>query len=256
MELDIAVQGFLETLNSESARVNYGAALRQFFNVVGLENVEDIDEDAVHMYLGFLESKAQRTQASRLASIRRFIDYCMVHGWLETHPALGQSLVNGPNYKNSKNISLKDFKKLLSAIDINDLYGVRNYLLIALAFYCGDINKVLRLGWNASLPQETLGIRLKYESMLRECRPELTLDYGYLFFGTDNVNPLPTRWARKILENCSEHAGFENTHFSFMGLRRLRAKIIWKKTKSVKAVQKFCSHKSSSTTRNFLKHLS
>lgn len=254
MDLQKALSQYLETLDSEVTKSNYAIVLRDFCDK--FKRLTDIDTKAVLAYKELLNGKSPQTVSSRLSAIKSFLTYCWENNWIPMDPTIPIKAVPVPRYKNSKNISIDDFKKLLSHIDVKSLAGFRDYLLLRLLFIYGNLPSILDLKIKSALPDIINDDRKTYITMLSQHVPVESLREGYLFFGLekmDSSQKLSVSGVRKILQKYCVLSGFDAQHFDIMAMRRLRAKQIYEQTKSVNAVQRFCQHKSSTQTKTFLK---
>ena len=143
-------------------------------------------------------------------------------------------------------------KTVLSQIDVSTLVGIRDYLLIRLIFFTGDVKQIISLKWDQPLPGSFSKAVTKYKSLLENYD-----ETGYLFFNLDKNNSkhLSLSGARRILTKYAVKAGFDEKFVDFQALKRLRAKQIYEQTDSIEAVQAFCGHKSKKATRAFIKTL-
>ena len=231
-----ALDIYLATLENATTRTNYEIVLRDF--LANTRKVEDITEAGIVEFKNSMSDKAPQTITARLAAIRSFCDFCWTQGWIPTDPSLGVKNVQVERYSQAKNISFDDLKKFLQAIDTDTLKGLRDYLLLRLAFMYGDVKKILQLPWDVK--------HLAY------------FQNGYLFFNVDtcdNSKALSLSSARKIVIKYVREAGFPEKYIDFQALKRLRAKQIFAQTNSIEAVMRFCGHRSIKATKAFLKTL-
>lgn len=251
-----ALDIYLATLENSTTRTNYEIVLRDF--LANIRKVEDITEASIVEFKNSMADKAAQTITARLAAIRSFCDFCWTQGWIPSDPSLGVKNVQVERYGQAKNISFEDLKKFLGAIDTNTLKGMRDYLLLRLAFMFGDVKKILQLPWDVKLPESLDVARARYESLLSQEKNLAYFQNGYLFFNVDtcdNSKALSLSSARKIVIKYVRDAGFPEKYIDFQALKRLRAKQIFTQTNSIEAVMKFCGHRSIKATKAFLKTL-
>lgn len=256
MDLQKALAQYLESLENETTRTNYQIALREFCQ--HFERLVDIDTQSVMAYRQMLDGKSPQTISSRMSAIKSFLMYCWEQSWIPMDPTIPIKADNVPRYQNTKNVSLEDFKKLLSQVNVKTLAGLRDYLLLRLLFLYGDLDKILDLKIRSVLPEVLDDDRKTYITMLSQHILVEDLKNGYLFFGLERMDcsqKLSLSAVRKMLQKYCAMAGFDEKYFDFTAIRRLRAKQIYEQTNSVPSVQKFLGHNSPVQTKTFLKTL-
>jgi site-specific recombinase XerD len=254
MDLRNALDHYLQSLENETTRINYGIILREFCQ--HFERLIDIDHQSILKFKTTLAGKSEQTIASRMSAIRSFLMYCWEHNWIPMDPSLTIRADNVQRYQNSKNITIEDFKNILSKTNVKTLAGLRDYLLLRLLFISGDIEKVLDLKIKSGLPDILDGDRKTFATMLAQQIPVEDLKNGYLFFGLEKMNcsqKMSLSGVRKILKKYCALAGLNENFLDFNAIKRLRARQIYEQTSSVEAVQKFCGHSSPTQTKTFLR---
>jgi site-specific recombinase XerD len=159
-------------------------------------------------------------------------------------------------YQHSKNISIEDFKSILSGVNIKTLAGLRDYLLLRMLFLYGDIEKILDLKIKSPLPEILEDDRKLFITRLSQHIKIEDLKTGYLFFGLEKMTSdqkMSLSGVRKILKKYCSLANFDEKYMDITAIKRLRARQIYEQTSSVEAVQRFCGHNSSVQTKTFLK---
>lgn len=257
MHLAYAIESYLKTLDNETTRKNYKVALEEFST--GITFLTQITTARINSYKNLLGKKTSSTQTitARLAAIRSFCDYCWMQGWISENPGLPVKPERVVKYDKAKRVSFEDFEKLLKAINVEEPEGLRDFILLRMIFLCGDHNKVLELRFSHPLPGNLGKYKEKFQEMVKDYK-KVDTEKGYLFFSLDHKNNSKTisyATARRILLKRLQLAGFEADHMDFPAIKRIRAKQIYEKTKSAKAVQEFCGHKSLKITKEFLKTL-
>jgi len=256
MNVNVALSHYLNSLSNKTTRTNYEIVLNDFLSEA--IELEQITTTGILSYKGSLVGKAPQTIAARLAAIRSFCDYCWTQGWISSDPAL--PIKNNPveKYTSAKNISFEDFKKILKVIDVSSLVGVRDFLLLRLIFVYGNPAAVLCLPFNQKMHAALEPVKEQYDLKLSGKTSVDSLQLGYLFFNLEkctNAKPLSLSACRKVVAKYTKKAKFPDKFLDFQAMKRLRAKQIFKQTKSEEAVMKFCGHKSLKVTRAFIKTL-
>jgi len=257
MHLNYAVETYLATLTNETTKKNYKVALEEIAK--GITYLIQVTPARIQAYKKYLiaQGKAMQTITAKLAAVRSFCDFCWMQGWFSENPGFEVQPEKVVKYGNAKKVSFNDFQKLLGAIEMDSAEGIRDLMLLRVVFLVGDHNKALALKWSNKLPEALQ----KYKQLFKEKLPtnkKIDFKDGFLFFSLDSMNntkPISYATARRILLRRLEKAGFETNYMDFPALKRLRAKQIYEKTKSAKAVQQFCGHKSLRITREFIKTL-
>jgi len=260
MNIKSALKSYLSSLENVTTKTNYEIALKEFSKRVTV--VTDINQSTVLKYKRSLSDKSSQTIAARLSAVRSFCDYCWTKGWIDRDPSLPVKNKPQKKYTQAKNITLTEFKKIMSSMDTTSLIGVRNYLLVRLLFLLGDVEKVRLITWEHTLPPVLQSGKDSYETMLRISLVRdpavFTAFDGFLFFSletNDSSKALSISRIRKILQLAALNAGFSEKFLDFQALKRLRASQIYKKTNSLEAVRKFCGHKTLKSTKAFIKTL-
>lgn len=256
MKVNAALSHYLNSLSNETTKTNYEIVLKDF--LTDITELNHITTKVILSYKGTLVGKAPQTVAARLAAIRSFCDYCWTQGWVSSDPSL--PVKNNPveKYHSAKNVSFGDFKKILKAIDVTKLVGVRDYLLMRLIFIYGDPTAALRLPFNQKMHSALEPVKQQYILRLSEKTSVDSLQLGYLFFNLEkctNAKPLSLSACRKVIAKYTKKAGFPAKFLDFQAMKRLRAKQIYEQTESEESVMKFCGHKSLKVTRAFIKTL-
>jgi site-specific recombinase XerD len=257
MKVNAALSHYLNSLSNKTTRTNYEIVLKDFLEEI--PELNQITVEAILSYKGTMVGKAPQTIAARLAAIRSFCDYCWTQGWVSTDPSLAVKNNHVEKYNSAKNISFDDFKKILKAIDVTKLVGIRDYLLIRLIFVYGDPIAVLRLPFNQIMHDALDPAKKQYELCLAGKTSVDSLQLGYLFFNLEkctNAKSLSLSACRKVIAKYTKKAGFPDKFLDFQAMKRLRAKQIYNQTESEESVMKFCGHKSLKVTRAFIKTLS
>jgi len=251
MDVKIALEHYLGTLENPTTKTNYEIVLRDFLEDVRV--VGQVTTNRIRNYKKRLSDKAPQTVAARLAAIRSFCDFCWERGWLAQDPSLTIKVKPISKYSKAKNIDFADLKKVLSQIDLETLVGLRDYILIRLLFKYGNAKKILNLKWDQSLSDDFVQVVEKYKNLVENKADS----NGYMFFNLDrnNSKALSLSGARKILNKYATKAGFPDKFLDFQALKRLRAKQIFEQTNNLESVQKFCGHKSLKATKAFIKTL-
>jgi len=254
VDLKNALAQYLQTLENETTRINYGIILREFSQ--HFERLIDIDTQAILKFKATLGGKSDQTIASRMSAIRSFLMFCWSHNWIPMDPTIVIKTDNVQRYQNTKNITVEDFKKILASTNIKSLAGLRDYLLLRLLFIFGDVEKILPLQIKSALPDTVDADRKTFVTKLAEHIKVEDLKGGYLFFGLEKMDcsqKMSLSGVRKILKKYCTLAGFDENYLDFTAIKRLRARQIYEQTSSVLAVQQFCGHSSASQTKTFLK---
>jgi len=254
VDLKNALEQYLQSLENETTRINYGIILREFCQY--FERLIDIDTQSVLKFKTTLEGKSEQTVASRMSAIRSFLMFCWGHNWIPMDPTIAIKTDNVQRYQHSKNITIEDFKSILSNANVKTLAGLRDYLLLRMLFIYGDIEKILDLKIKSPLPEMLDADRRLFITMLSQHIKIEELKIGYLFFGLEKMDcnqRMSLSGVRKILKKYSALANFDENFLDFTAIKRLRAKQIYEQTSSVEAVQRFCGHSSPTQTKTFLK---
>lgn len=256
----VAVASYLRTIKNPITLRCYSKTLEEFIkNIYILKGVTNY---TIENFKNKLLKYSATTIASKLAAIRSFLDYCWEQGWIASNPSLIVKQQIIPKYNNSKNITFKDFQKLIT---ISKTTGhTRDNLLLLCLYMCGSIEQVLELRWNDRLPKALLKFKQQYKKQLnkfltKEEVSALQKSNCYLFFNLRSKNilsPLTRRYVRFLLENRNLQAGFDKRYIDFVALKRLGAKEIYLKTQSLEQVMKYCGHKHKRTTYTFIQNLS
>jgi len=249
-----ALEQYLQSLENETTRANYGIILREFCQ--HFERLIDIDTQSILKFKTTLEGKSDQTVASRMSAIRSFLMFCWGHNWIPMDPTIVIKTDNVQRYLNSKNITIEDFKSILSNTNIKTLAGLRDYLLLRMLFIYGDVEKILDLRIKSPLPEMLEADRKLFITMLSQHIKIEDLKTGYLFFGLEKLDcsqRMSLSGVRKILKKYCTLANFDENFLDFTAIKRLRARQIYEQTNSVETVQKFCGHASPTQTKTFLK---
>lgn len=256
MNVKILMDSYITSLDNKSTQKSYRIALNEFFSNYSLE---EITYEVLENYKKTLsEEKASQTVNARLTAIKGFFQYCYEEGYIGSNPAEYLEIEKVERYSNSKNITIEDFKLLLSQINLKSLVGIRDMLLLRLLYFLGDLHNTTKIGFGYinSIPDHLQPLLSVYVGKLEEKLDPESLDDGFLFFSLDkltNLVPLSESSVRKVINKYTAKAGLSKNSIDVQALKRLRAKQIYEKTASVEAVQKFCGHKNIKTTKEFLR---
>ena len=254
MDIQVAVKLYLSSIENDTTRRCYRAALEQYTEY--LEHVDQITPRTIQSYKMSLRDKSAQTICARLAAIRGLSDLCWTKGWLDTDPSLFVGNVSNPRYTKFKEITSRQFRKILNNINL-DCDGIHDYLLLKLIYISGKPESVARLNWNAKLPRFAEKLKEEYKASAK-ADPDLKIkDSGHLFFpfAFNNTLRLTDSELLNILKDRAVYAGYERNQFDIMSLKRLRSKEVYEETGSVEAVQKLCGFKYRKDAVRFVKTL-
>ena len=254
MDIQVAVKLYLSSIENTTTQRCYRAALEQYTK--NLDSVDQITPLTIRNYKISLRGKSAQTICARLAAIRGLSDLCWTKGWLDTDPSLFVGNVSNPRYTNAKEITSRQFRRILNSIHL-DCDGIHDYLLLKLIFISGSPDNVSRLNWNAKLPRFAEKLKKVYKTSAK-ADPSLKIsDSGHLFFPFAFNNKLRLTHADMllILKERATYAGYKATQFDLMSLKRLRSKELYEETGSVKAIQNLCGFKYRKDAVRFIKTL-
>lgn len=253
-----ALTTFLNSIKNEKTFKTYNLVLNDFIKDIYI--LKGITRYTIAYYKSKFNNYSDSSIATKMAAIRSFLFYCWEQGWITSNPGLlvGQNIVT--KYQHSKNIEIKDFKKLI--FNKRNLPHTRDNLILLCLYFYGSPEKVLNLKWSDSLCKPLIKFKKQYLNQLKKdyTKTEIeVLQTGYLFFDTrkrDSSKPLSKRYITFILEDRNKQVGFKTNHIDLMTIKRLGAKELYNRTNSVEQVMKYCGHKHRRTTYTFIQNLS
>jgi len=143
-QLEVVIQPWLATLDSEQTRAAYRRAVVVAFKTMKRTELDRVTPDDVASFKSSQQDKAASTVALRLAALRSFYGYAVAAGHAKTDPT---KPVKSPkvNPTAPRALSLAQARKIVAQIDTSDPTGKRDACAVALLFSGLRVSEVVGL---------------------------------------------------------------------------------------------------------------
>lgn len=282
---DRILTAWLIDLNkSDNTTKTYKRCLKSFAQWLALNNVGQVTEMTIKLYMRWLEEQGRKPSTIHLyvVVVKRWFK------WLESKHIYPDVAKNAENVKVRKDspksyFDAKQVKHILDTIDQSNTKGKRNYSLLVLLFTCGlrtveasraTVNSIRLLGSQTvlyvhgkghktnddyvPLPAHTYGVLVDYLATRGISPRDFETCTEPLFTSTSNRSKgqtLSTNSISKICKACFRKAGYDQPDWTAHSTRHTTATLALANGADLRDTQMLLRHASPTTTEIYVHQL-
>lgn len=270
----IIAEEFIKTLKSKHTIIAYTTALKTFFLVDEIKNinwkkVKDINMLNIQTYIINLGNKniAKQTIRSRIAALRTFYDYLYTLDKNIENPFRNNyisKIINNNTTKNNEPTGIALTEEQVSQL-LNSITLPADYLLFKVLFTTGiRRSEAINIRWNDFKWNETykrwelwvLGKGRKYrqlqikDSLIEELKNEFEWKYGNIGTTDKKVFPMTASNINKKLSKYCTNIGIKMTPHD---CRRTNITILWNNGCPTQTIANFAGHSTVKQTEKYVR---